>query len=124
MSGSKEVFGGMAGVPLSGAVRAGDYVHVSGQLPFGPDGKLIDGDAGEQTRAVMERIKSLLEEAGASMEQVVKCTCWLVNVIDFQAFNAVYAEYFPTDPPARATVRAELMLDALVEVDAIAYSPR
>ena len=123
MSGEKQLFGGMAGVPLSGAVRAGDYVFVSGQVPFGPDGKLVQGDVAEQTRAVMERIKGLLAEAGCTMEDVVKCTCWLENRDDFQAFNAVYAEYFPANPPARATVKAELMVDAQVEVDAIAYSP-
>lgn len=119
----KITFGKMEGVPLSGAVRAGDYIFVSGQIPVGSDGLIIDGDISAQTVLVMERIKTLLRDAGCDMSDVVKCNCWLRDVSDFKDFNSVYADYFPVDPPARATVKADLMVDAKVEVDATAWKP-
>ena len=120
---TKKVYGSIPGLPLSGAVRAGDYVFVSGQIPIGDDGKILDGDVEAQTRIVMDRIVSLLREAECEMSDVIKCTCWLENTKDFQNFNAVYSQYFPKDPPARATVEAKLMVDAKVEVEAIAWKP-
>ena len=120
---TKKVYGNIPGLPLSGAVRAGDYVFVSGQIPVGDDGKIVDGDVAAQTRIVMDRIVSLLREAECEMSDVIKCTCWLENTKDFQNFNAVYSQYFPKDPPARATVEAKLMVDAKVEVEAIAWKP-
>ncbi len=119
------VMGKPSSIPLSPAVRAGDNVFVSGQLAFGPDGKLVGTNAAEQTRQCLDNIKAILAKAGCEMTDIVKCSIWLVNVEDFSAFNTEYAKYFPTNPPARATVRSELMVPgALVEIDAIAYCRR
>ena len=119
----KQVYGEIPGVPLSGAVRAGDFVFVSGQVPFDEDGKIVTGDITTQTVVVMERIKTLLQHAGCQMEDIVKCNCWLQDTSEFNDFNIVYTSYFSANFPARATVRADLMVDAKVEVDAIAWKP-
>ena len=71
----------------------------------------------------MENIKSILAEAGASMTNIVKCTCWIRNKEDFGAFNTVYAGYFENEPPARSCIPSDLLFGALVEVEAIAYKP-
>ena len=123
MASQKECFGTSAGIPASVAARAGDYVYTSGQVPLDADGNLVGGDIGAQTKVVMERLKAALASAGCGMEDVVKCTCWLSDVGDFQGFNAVYATYFPDSPPVRSTVRADLMVDCKVEVEAFAYKP-
>ena len=114
---------GKSHVPLSPAVRAGDLVFVSGQVPTGADGKVVEGGIEEQTRQVMENIKSALALAGAGMEDVVKCLVILTDVKDFAKFNAVYATYFPQNPPARTTLEAKLVIDIKVEIEAIAYKP-
>jgi len=119
---TKEVFG-TSHVPLSPAVRAGDFVFVSGQVPV-EDGKVVPGGIGPETRAVLDKVKACLEMAGATLADVVKTTVWLRDRDDFAAFNAVYAEYFPHQPPARSTTEARLMIDISVEIEAIAYAPR
>ena len=111
-------------LPFSRAVRAGDFVYVSGQVGFGPDGTVVTGGIEAETRQVMETIKTLLAEAGCTMDDVIKCTAWLDDVRDFGAFNKVYGSFFGDEPPARSTVRADLMIDAKVEIEAIAYKPR
>lgn len=113
----------LEGIPLSAGIRAGDYVFLSGQIPLGADGRLVEGDIEAQTRAVMENIKATLAEAGCTMDDVVKCTCWLDDRADFPGFNKVYAEYFTRVPPARSTTQAKLMIDCKVEVEAIAHKP-
>ncbi len=118
----KQTFG-TSHVPLSPAVRAGDFVFVSGQVPTGPDGKVVAGGIAEQTRQVMENIKSALALAGASMSDVVKCLVILTDVKEFAEFNKVYATYFPQNPPARTTLEAKLVIDIKVEIEAIAYKP-
>jgi reactive intermediate/imine deaminase len=115
--------GGMK-LPFPTAVRAGDFVFVSGQMAIDAKGQLIEGGIEAQTRLVMDNIKTILAEAGCTMKDVVKCTCWLDDARDFGRFNAVYASYFDDDPPARSTVRAQLMLDGKLEVEAIAYKPQ
>ena len=110
-------------LPFSKAVRAGDFLFISGGLAFGPDGKLVGGDIEDQTRQVLINLKATLEQAGCTMADVVKCTAWLADPRDFGGFNKVYAEFFDTEPPARSTVRADLMIDARVELEAIAYKP-
>lgn len=119
---SKEVFG-TSHVPLSPAVRAGDFVFVSGQVPV-VNGAVVPGGIGPETRAVLDHVKACLALAGAKMEDVVKTTVWLRDRDDFPAFNAVYAEYFPNRPPARSTAESRLMIDIAVEIEAIAYAPR
>ncbi len=109
--------------PFAKAVRAGDFVFVSGQLPFGPDGLMVQGPIEAQTRQVLENIKATLTEAGCTLEDVVKATIWLEEERDFAGFNKVYAEYFPDNPPARATVGSKLMLDAKIEIEVTAYKP-
>lgn len=109
--------------PFAKAVRAGDFVFVSGQIPFGPDGAIVRGGIEAQTRVVLEAIAKTLEEAGCTMADVVKNTIWLEDTRDFAGFNKVYAEFFADDPPARATVRSDLMLDAKIEIEALAYKP-
>jgi len=117
----KQVFG-TSHVPLSPAVRAGDFVFVSGQVPV-LAGAIVPGGIAAETRAVLENVKKCLEMAGASLADVVKTTVWLRDRDDFPAFNAVYAEYFPTEPPARSTAESRLMIDIAVEIEAIAYAP-
>ncbi|MFC0243933.1 RidA family protein [Falsochrobactrum ovis] len=120
---SKKQVYGTSQVPLSPAVRAGDMVYISGQVPTGPDGQIVDGGIEAQTKQVMENVKAALALAGASMEDVVKTTIWIEDARDFGRMNAVYATYFPKDPPARTTVESRLMLDIKIEVEAIAYAP-
>lgn len=123
----KETFGAPAGgkaLPLSKAVRAGDFVFLSGQLPFRADGALDDGPIDAQTRVVMNNIKDALALAGATLRDVVKTTVWLTDKADFAGFNQAYAEFFPTAPPARSTMVSALVLDARIEVEAVAYAPR
>lgn len=124
----KQIIGGPirvggAAMPLSKAVRTGDYVHLSGQIAFRPDGSVLSGDIETETRTVLDIISATLAEAGCTLTDVVKTTVWLSDPRDFGRFNAVYGEYFPTEPPARSTLRADLLLDVKVEIEAIAYKP-
>jgi 2-iminobutanoate/2-iminopropanoate deaminase len=110
--------------PYSQGIKAGDFVFTAGQAGVDPaTGKLVEGGVGEQTRQVLKNIQAILEAAGTSLERVVKVGVFLQDMADFQAMNAVYAEFFPPDknPPARTTVQAaKLPLGALVEIDAVA----
>ncbi len=86
-----------------------------------PDGALIEGDVAAQTRQVLTNLQAVLTAAGSSLDQVVKTTVFLADMGDFAAMNAVYAEFFPANPPARSTVQvARLPRDARVEIEAIA----
>src|SRR4051812_41545612 len=98
-------------MPLSKAVRAGDWVHVSGQTAIDQFGAVLQGGIEAQTRRVLDGIKAVLEQAGCTMADVVKTTVWLEDPRDFWSFNRAYAEYFATEPPARSVVQAQLMLD-------------
>lgn len=118
----KQCFGS-SHVPLSPAVRAGDFVYVSGQVPVKSDGTMVTGSIAEQTEQVLSNVEAALALAGCAMEDVVKTTVYLEDARDFGAFNAVYARHFPKQPPARTTVEARLMVDIRIEVDAIAYRP-
>ena len=109
--------------PFAKAVRAGDFVFVSGQIPFGPDGLIVQGTIEVQTRVVLESIRNTLAEADCTLADVVKNTIWLTDTRDFAGFNKVYAEFFADAPPARATVRSDLMLDAKIEIESLAYKP-
>ena len=119
---SKQVFG-TSHVPLSPAVRAGDFVFVSGQVPV-VDGKVVAGGVAEETRAALRNVRACLALAGCDLSDVVKTTVWLRDRDDFAAFNAAYAEFFPAEPPARSTAESRLMIDIAVEIEAVAYSPR
>ncbi|HXH09948.1 MAG TPA: RidA family protein [Alphaproteobacteria bacterium] len=110
--------------PLSPGIKVGNTVYVSGQVGRHPTTGQMGGDIREQTRNALERIKMILEAAGTSMDNVVSATCWLTSREHFAAFNEVYASYFPTAKPARATVEANLMAaGALVEIMVTACMP-
>lgn len=118
----KQCFG-KSNVPLSPAIRAGDFVFTSGQVPFGADGVVVQGGITEQTNQVLENVKAALALAGCDMSDVIKTTVWLEDARDFNAFNQVYAKHFPSDPPTRTTVESRLMIDIKIEVEAVAYKP-
>jgi len=108
---------------LSRAIRAGDFVFLTGQIPM-RDGEVVtDGSIEEQTRIVLDLIRGTLNEAGCELRDVVKSMVWLRERADFPGFDAVYAEYFPEDPPARSAVLSDLLVDVRVEVEVIAYRP-
>lgn len=115
---------GSSHVPLSPAVRAGDLVYVSGQVPTDASGSVVAGGIEAQTRQVLDNVKAALALAGCTLDQVVKTFVILSDARDFGAFNKVYATYFPSEPPARTTVEAQLMIDIKIEIEAIAYAPQ
>ncbi|MDP9882373.1 reactive intermediate/imine deaminase [Variovorax boronicumulans] len=110
--------------PFSPAVRAGDFVYVSGQVPANAQGEIVAGGIEVQTRQVMENLKTVLALAGATLDDVCKSTVWLHDARDFGAFNRVYMSYFGENKPARSTTEARLMVDAKVEIDVVAYKPK
>ena len=112
----------VSGLPFSSAVRVGNLLFLSGQIGnvIGTR-QLADTGITGQTRATLENIKALLSAAGSSLERAVKCTVFLSSIADYVAMNAVYATYFPKDPPARSTVAGSgLALGARVEIECIA----
>jgi len=110
------------GAPYSQAVRAADFVFVSGQLGLRPGDKTVSGTTiEEQTEQVFANLRAILEEAGSSLDRLVKTTVFLQHLDDFQGMNSVYARHVGDRPPARATVEvAGLPSGALVEIEAIA----
>ena len=106
----------------SPAIRAGNLLFVSGQVPMNPaTGTLVDGDIAAQTEQVMRNLAALLKAAGAGFEHVAKTTVYLADMNDFAAMNAVYGKYMVDPAPARATVQvARLPRDVKVEIDLIA----
>ena len=110
--------------PFSTAVRAGDFIYVSGQVPADANGEIVVGGIEAQTRQVMENLTAVLALAGATFDDVCKSTVWLQDARDFGAFNRIYMSYFKNGKPARSTTEARLMVDAKVEIDMIAYKPK
>jgi 2-iminobutanoate/2-iminopropanoate deaminase len=108
--------------PYSQAVRAGDLVFASGQIPIDPaTGEFVAGGVAEQTEQVLRNLTAVFEAAGVGMNQIVKTTVFLADMDDFTAMNEVYGRFFGVEPPARATVQAaRLPRDARVEIEAIA----
>ena len=108
--------------PYEQAIRVGDFVYASGQIPLDPaTGNLVEGQIKVQTRRALENLKAVLEAAGSSLDRVVKTTVFLKNIADFAAMNEVYAEYLGAAKPARSTVAvADLPRGALVEIDLVA----
>ena len=109
--------------PYSQAVRAGDFLFASGQIPLDPStGAVVEGDVRAQTRRVLENLGGVLQAAGASFSHVVKTTVYLADMNDFPAMNEVYGGFFSAPAPARATVQVgRLPKDVRVEIDAIVY---
>ena len=110
--------------PFSPAVRAGDFVYVSGQVPADEKGEIVQGGIEVQTRQVMKNMSAALALAGCTLDDVCKTTVWLQDARDFGSFNRVYMSYFGDKKPARSTTEARLMVDARVEIDVVAYKPR
>ena len=110
--------------PYSQAVRAGNLVFASGQIPIDPSTKeFVAGGIAEQTEQVLKNLKAVFAAAGIGLDKIVKTTVFLADMNDFTAMNEVYGKYFTENPPARATVQAaRLPRDAKVEIDAIAVS--
>jgi len=108
------------------ALRAGDFVYVSGQGPIDPaTDKLATGDVEFQTRLTLSNILRILEAAGAGVTDVVKCSVFLRDIADFPKMNRVYAEFFGDHKPARTTIEAKFhQAEMLVEIDCVAYQPR
>ena len=108
---------------LSRAIRAGDFVFVTGQLPMRDGQPMTEGSIEDQTRACLDSLRQILAEAGCDLGDVVKSMVWLKNRADFAGFNAVYSEYFPTEPPTRSALVSEFLIDILVEIECVAYRP-
>ncbi|WP_234118165.1 RidA family protein [Clostridium hydrogenum] len=109
--------------PYSQAVKAGNFVFASGQIPLEPsNGELVGGDVKKATERSLENVKAILEAAGTSLDKVVKTTVFVKNMSDFAAVNEVYAKYFDKDMPARSCVEVKLPKDALVEIEVIALA--
>jgi len=113
-----------ARVPLSQAIKAGDWVFASGQLGFDPrTGRLAEGGIKAETRQVCENLKAVLEAAGSSLARVVKVTIYVADLGELMAMNEVFSGYFPKDPPARTTFQAAgLVAGSRVEIEAIAIA--
>ena len=109
--------------PYSPAIRAGNLLFISGQIPLDPaTGQLVEGDIRAQTRRVLDNLRELLQAAGADASHVVRTTIFLADLGDFATVNEIYATYFTPPYPARATVQvARLPRDVRIEIDAIAH---
>jgi 2-iminobutanoate/2-iminopropanoate deaminase len=109
--------------PYSQAIRAGQFLFVSGQLALNPaTGEFAEGGIREQTRRVLQNIGAILEAGGSSLGKVVRSTVYLADIADFTAMNEAYATFFAPPYPARSTIQAaRLPKDARIEVDVIAY---
>jgi 2-iminobutanoate/2-iminopropanoate deaminase len=112
--------------PYSQGIIADKFIFVSGQIPFNPvAGKIIEGSIKDQTEQCLKNVKAILEAAGASLDDVVKCTVFLKDMNTFSEMNEKYTEFFANNPPARAAVEvARLPLDVGVEIEAIAIKKK
>ncbi len=111
--------------PYSPAVRAGDFIYVSGQVPVDPaTDKISNGDIQHETRLVLNNIKRILEGAGATLADVVRVGVFMADGADFAKMNEVYAEYFGDQKPARTTIVCKFAADIKVEIDCVAYSQK
>ena len=127
--GKKQIIGGPIIIngrelSLSKAVRAGDFIFLTGQIPMINGKVMTEGTIEEQTIVVLEEIKATLSEAGCDFSNVVKAMVWLKDRKDFPGFNEVYGKYFPKEPPARSAVLNELLVDVRVEIEMVAYDPK
>ena len=128
MNKKKQIIGGPLEIggrvlSLSRAIRAGDFVYLTGQIPMKNGVPMTDGSVEDQTRVVLDDITATLAEAGCVRDDVIKAMVWLRDRSDFAGFNAVYGEYFPIEPPIRSAVVSDLLVDARVEVEVVAYRP-
>jgi reactive intermediate/imine deaminase len=110
-------------LPFHPAVRAGDFIFISGQVPKDENGNMFSGTIEEETRWCIEAVRRALKEAGADLEDVVKATVYLEDARDFGRYNGVFAKLFPNAALARTTVEARAVINTKIEIDAIAYKP-
>ena len=111
-------------LPISRAIRAGDFVFLSGQLGLDESNRLVPGSIAEQTRQALDNVRRLLALAGCTLGHVVKVNAWVTAPEHFPGFNEVYARHFPASPPVRTSVCSALLLPgALVEIEVVAFSP-
>jgi 2-iminobutanoate/2-iminopropanoate deaminase len=108
--------------PYSQAIRFGNLIFASGQIPIEPEtGKILKGDIKGQTKLILENLNNVLAAGGSSLDNVLRTTIFLTDLEDYPAVNETYAQYFNDLPPARSTVQVEkLPMDAQIEIDAIA----
>jgi enamine deaminase RidA (YjgF/YER057c/UK114 family) len=111
-------------LPFHPAVRAGDFIFVSGQVAKDEDGNMLTGTIEDLVRGTIESVRRVLAEAGAGLEDVVKATAYLEDVRDFGRYNRTFAEYFPDGMLSRTTVEARAVINTGFEMDVIAYKPR
>ena len=111
-------------LPFHPAVRAGDFIFVSGQVAKDSDGNMIDGTIEAETQGTIEAIRRILAEEGAALSDVVRVTTYLADTRDFGRYNKVFAEHFKDAVLARTTVEARAVINTKIEMDAIAYKPR
>ncbi len=111
-------------LPFHPAVRAGDYIFVSGQVAKDPDGNMISGTIEDETAGAIESIKRILAEEGATLADVVRVTTYLEDTRDFGRYNKVFAEHFKDAVLARTTVEARAVINTKIEMEAIAYKPK
>jgi reactive intermediate/imine deaminase len=123
--GTKKVLGSpRPGWPYSPGWHAGDYIFTSGQIGWNAEGKLAGPTIEDQTRACLRRVEAILKEAGAALSDVVKVTTFITDRTNVPGYNLAYGEFFKSNPPARSTVVCDLVVDGLIEIEAIAYKPR
>lgn len=111
-------------LPFHPAVRAGDFIFVSGQVAKDADNNMVHGSIEEETAATIETIKRILAEEGATLADVVRVTTYLEDTRDFGRYNKVFGEYFKDAVLARTTVEARAVINTKIEMEAIAYKPR
>src|ERR1700691_2658125 len=111
-------------LPFHPAVRAGDYIFVSGQVAKDADGNMISGTIEAETAGTIESIKRILAEEGATLADVVRVTTYLEDARDFGRYNKVFAEHFKDAVLARTTVEARAVINTKIEMEAIAYKPK
>ena len=127
MSGdSKDIYtiGKKGTLPFHPAVRAGDFIFVSGQVAKDENGNMCVGNIEDETRWTIEGIKRILALEGADLGDVVKVTVYLEDARNFGRYNKVFAEYFPDGRLSRTTVEARAVIECKIEMDAVAYKPR
>jgi enamine deaminase RidA (YjgF/YER057c/UK114 family) len=111
-------------LPFHPAVRAGDFIFVSGQVAKDASGNMIDGTIEEETASTIESIKRILAEDGATLADVVRVTTYLADSRDFGRYNKIFAEHFKDAVLARTTVEARAVINTKIEMDAVAYRPK
>jgi|TARA_B110000438_G_scaffold40033_1_gene39961 reactive intermediate/imine deaminase len=127
MASSKEIIGeplviGGRTLSLSRAVRAGDMIYLTGQIPMQDGAPMTDGSIEDQTRSCIENIRATLQLADCDLDNIVKTTVWLKDRADFTGFDKTYGEYFSNAPPARTGLVGEFLVDIKVEIECVAYA--